>query len=289
VYACSFAGLGEVISLAGSGGFLVARQIPDHDRRDAMGPYPLFSCVRWEELGPDLERLAGTLLSATLVPDPLAAIPGEALERSFDVVRPLGEHFVVDLSRPPEQLVSRHHARAARHAAARLEVVRHHDPRAFLDEWMALYVTLVARHEIRGIRIFSGEAFAAQLGLEGVRLFVARSRGRTVGADWYLLDGDVAYAHLAAFSEEGYAMGASYALQWAALEQLSAEAVWLDLGGAPGGGTADGLAFFKRGFATHVAPAYLCGRILDAKAFRALAPDADLRTTYFPPYRRGDY
>jgi hypothetical protein len=123
-------------------------------------------------------------------------------------------------------------------------------------------------------------------------MFVASHDGETVGADWYLLDGDVCYAHLGACTEAGYGLGAAYALQWHALERLREETLWVDLGGVAGlaDDTRDGLAFFKRGWATHVVPVYLCGRVLDPERYAELTRRRGVSATeYFPAYREGEF
>ena len=164
------------------------------------------------------------------------------------------------------------------------------EPATQRDDWVRLYGTLGRRKGLHGIRAFSSESFREQLSLPGTMLFTATANGKTVGAHWFYLDGEVAYSHLAAFDDVGYRVGASYALQWAAIEHLGGIAAWLDLGGAPGVGdnANDGVARFKRGWATHTTEAHLCGRILDRDAYTALAAGSE-GADYFPAYRQGEF
>lgn len=107
-----------------------------------------------------------------------------------------------------------------------------------------------------------------------------------IGADLYYLDRGVAYAHLSAYAEQGYAQSVSYPMIAAAAEYLAGLAEVIDLGGAPaeGGG---GIADFKRGWTSLTRPSHLCGKVCDAGAYAALpAPSG---TAYFPAYRAGEF
>jgi hypothetical protein len=98
--------------------------------------------------------------------------------------------------------------------------------------------------------------------------------------------GTTAHYHLAAYSDEGYRSGASFALFDVALDVLRADAAVLDLGGAAGLTDAadDGLSRFKRGWSTGVRPAYIGGVILDRIAYRAATARRG-RSDFFPAYR----
>lgn len=294
-YARALGELGEPRPLPRSGGWILERpvgaRVEASGPRDAMGPYPLFDCVDWRELAADVEALEGELVSLTLVPDPLADSGGrEALAEAFpDLVRTFKTHYVRDLARSVEP--SRHHLRNLRRASERVDVERCEDPPRHLDEWARLYEALVRRHEIEGIAAFSRESFARQLRVPGLHAFRARREDRTVGMTlWYTVD-DRAHYHLGAYNDAGYEVGASFALFQAALEHLREGGVRrVDLGGGVGleDDPSDGLARFKRGWATETRQALLCGRILDRDAYARLAPEADIQG-YFPAYRAGEF
>jgi hypothetical protein len=166
------------------------------------------------------------------------------------------------------------------------------EPSQFLDEWLELYGNLIRRHHITGLRAFSRAAFERQLGIPGTVLLRAISGGTTIGADWYFVQGDVAYNHLAACAPAGYELGASYALKWAAIEYLAGRARWLDLGGGAGLATdgTDGLSLFKRGWSTGTRVAYFCGRVLDRERYESIVlARGGPPTTYFPAYRDGEF
>jgi hypothetical protein len=160
-----------------------------------------------------------------------------------------------------------------------------------LDDWCRLYDVLIARHSLRGIKAFSREAFAQQLAVPGLRMFRA-STSRDVAAMqiWYVQN-RIAYNHLTAMSDDGYAVRAGYVLYAEALTRLADEADWADLGGAAGlrARAGDGLADFKRGWADQVRLSHLCGRTCDPDAYRALtARRPGAAEPYFPAYRSGE-
>jgi Acetyltransferase (GNAT) domain len=287
-YARALSDFGNPLYLERARGWLLERPIPGSDARDAMGCYPLFCCSDWSGLAGDLEDLP--LVAVSLVADPFGPYGERELSRIFDLVRPLKEHYLVDLSRPVEAVVSKHHRYSARRALESVSVSMSEEPITHLDEWLRLYAVLGRRKGLHGIRAFSSGSFRHHLCLPGTRFFTATVGGTTVGAHWFFVDGDIAYSHLAACDEAGYRLGASYALQWAAIEQLSGTASWLDLGGAPGvsDDVEAGLAWFKRGWATHTAPAHLCGRILDPARYAAFS-SAGGGSGYFPGYRKGEF
>jgi hypothetical protein len=287
LYASSLSEFGQPLKLPRCGGWLLRRRIPGSDASDATGCYPLFACRDWSRLGEEVDRLED-LVSLVLVTDPFGGFDREELGRHFDDVRFFKSHFVVDLTTPVERIASRHHRYYARRALRALEIERQWRPIDLLDDWTALYGVLVERKGLRGIQAFSRDAFAVQLALPGTVILVAKLGGELVGADWYYVNGQVAYGHLAAFTPEGYRVNSSYALQWRAIELLAELGVrWLDIGGAPGGTEqpGDGLQQFKKGWSTHTLPTYLATRVLDRRPYEELSRGAGAANGYFPAYR----
>jgi hypothetical protein len=259
-----------------------------------MGCYPLFVCGNWAELHLDLEAVAAAdLVSVALVTDPFGDYDEAYLRECFpDLVRPFKDHFVTDLRRPVRQIVSKHHRYYARRALKQVVVTRCPEPMQFLDEWVALYATLIERHQFRGIKAFSRAAFSSQLSLPGLVLFQATFQGSTVGAHLWYVQGEVAYSHLAAFSPLGYELMVSYGLYWSALSYFVDRVRWLQLGAGAGisrRGT-DGLRQFKQGWATGTRIAYLCGRIFDHESYEEIVRARGVGATeYFPAYRKGEF
>lgn len=258
-----------------------------------MGPYPIFSCPRWQGLPEDLAALEDRIVSLALIADPLAAPDRATLSRWFpDLCEPFKEHFVVDLTQPRQQFVHTHHRRNARKALQHCEISVLTDPLAAHAEWVELYDALIRRHGITGIRAFSPESFLWQLQVPGMVVMRASVDGQVAGMVLWVRAGDVAYYHLAAYSEAGYQQRVSFALFWTALEHFSGEVRWLGLGAGAGISTEadDGLTRFKRGWATGTRTAYLCGRIMDPGRYKALAKTTGTsQSRYFPSYRSGEF
>jgi len=145
-YAAAFGEFGRPTSLPGSGGWLLERPVPGTADRDAMGPYPLFACQDWTALGKDLDALRDRLVSVTLVADPFGQYHESLLRETFDRVRPFKNHFVAELARPIDGIVSAHHRYYARRALKRVQVDVSRSPQEFAGEWTRLYSGLIERH-----------------------------------------------------------------------------------------------------------------------------------------------
>lgn len=294
LYAQSLAEFGTPRSLPASGGWILERPIAGFPHRDGMGSYPLFACPDWGRLYDDLEGLED-LVSLSLVTDPFGAYTVGDLQRCFaDVVRPFKEHFVVDLHRPLNDFVSKHHRRYARKALQVVEITECLEPMQLLDEWVELYAALVEKHNIGGIRAFSRSAFATQLRIPGAVAFTAEHGGTVVGMVLWYLQGDVGYYHLGAYSRAAYDLRASFALFWHAIECFAGAGNlrWLNLGAGAGlgGDAADGLSRFKRGWATGTRTAYFCGRVFDGEKYDQIVRARGVSSTgYFPAYRKGEF
>ncbi len=222
-YAASFAEFGIARELPACGGWILERDIHGASHRDAMGLYPLFCCQDWSLLQADLEQLDGQLVSLALVTDPFGSFTEEDLKPHFDVFFRYKEHFVTDLSMPIEKIVSKGHRKNARKALRNVNVEPCLDPLECAEEWTRLYEFLVKRHQIQGMRRFSRAVFEKQLQVPGVVYFRVLHNGEIVGGDIYYLQNDVAYAHLAAFTDEGYALGAPYAVKWVSFQYFRRE------------------------------------------------------------------
>lgn len=290
-YALSLAADADIVPLPQAGGCLIVRAAGP-GLRDLCSAYPMFGCRDWSGLRADIGALAGRFVSATLATDPFAAAGREALEEAFDVVRPLHQHFIVDLDAGASARVSRHHRRKLRAAGAagdyRIAIAP--PDAAFLEHWLRLYQTLIERKHITDMRAFSRSVFARQMAVPGAVIASAWAGDTLLGADWYFRDGDHVYAHLSAYSEAGYARAISYPLMQAAIEHFRPLSARLTLGGVPAGQEHGGLSHFKAGWASCTLPTYICGAVLMADDFRrlngGLAPTAE---GYFPRYRQGEF
>jgi hypothetical protein len=289
-YAQSLAPWGQIWPLPASGGSLLLRPIPGGAERDASGCYPVFSCPRWPGLAGDLRQLPPDLVALSLVTDPFCPLAVAELKAMFGFVRLLGDHYLVDLTAAPPP--SRHHRRKLREAPAGLDIALAGNPSALLDDWVLLYDMLSRKRGIRGLRRFSRQIFAAQLAVPGTVVFVAELAGRLLGLDWYYQDQDRVFAHLSAYSEEGYQHSVSYPLMAAAIAHFRTRASVLDLGGAPAVAVSNsgGIAAFKAGWSTRTLPSYLCGSVLMHDEYLRLSGGRTASAdAFFPHYRRGEF
>jgi len=296
-YSESQSEFGTPMELPRCGGWVLKRRITSSDSHDIMGCYPLFFCKDWAKLSCDLEDIeedtTANLVSLALVTDPFGEYDETCLRRCFrDVVIPFKEHFVVDLHRPPDTMVSAHHRYYSRKALKKLSVEECLEPLQFIDEWIALYGNLINRHNLDGIKAFSRESFARQLAIPGTVMLRVMHQGVTVGAQIWFVQGEVGYSHLTALNETGYALRASYALYWFAIEYFSGKVRWLDLGAGAGAKNdgRDGLSEFKRGWSDETRTVYFCGRILAPKKYAEIVNAKGIAATdYFPAYRKGEF
>ena len=288
LYAASLSEFGRPLFLPRCGGWLLERTIGNSNLVDATSPYPLFCCADWSLIDADLIALGRGLVSVTLVTDPTAEYSKTDLRGVFDVVSVHTNHYLIDTTRDPD--ISKSHLQNARRALRKVDVEVCNTPSDYIDEWVELYGVLSKKHGISGLRAFSIECFESQLSVPGMVMFRAVANGRTVGLDLWYLDGLTAQGHLAAFSSEGYKLGASYATKFSLIEHFKDRVRWINFGGLPNGDAEKtrGLQHFKSGWANDERPAYICGRILDRQTYRRLSnvhPD----TAFFPAYRAGEF
>jgi hypothetical protein len=291
MYAHSFSEFGQVLELPRANACLLKRQIGSTGLYDAASCYPLFCCADWTGLAEDLQELRDQLVSVTVVTDPLGNGTKAAFSAVFDEIRPYKDHFIVETALRPEMFVSRSHKEQARRALRKVQVEVCSEPAEHLDEWVELFGILAQRHSISGMQRFSKRAFEEQLRVPGMVMFRAIAAGKTVGLDLWYVQGDVAQGHLAAFSETGYQLRASYATKWELINYFSDKVAFINLGAGRSADASDGLAQFKRGFSSGTRTSWLCGRVYDADAYQGLAMQiepARRNAAYFPAYRAAD-
>lgn len=287
-YVAALSEFGTPVHLPRSRGYLLERPIEGTGARDLLGAYPLFSCQNWSELDADLVDVRGAV-SVVLVADPLDGVHIDRLGELFsDHVVLFKRHWVRDLTMPSP--LPSHHRRHLRRAARAVDVDISYGALGYLDDWIGLYAGLVARHRLTGIRAFSRESFRQQLTVPGMVAVRAERDGATAAMTLWLVSGENGYYHLGASSKAGREVSASYALFAAAVDHLHDRGVrYVDFGGVAGSApTEGGLSRFKRGWATHELPAYLCGRILDQPAYASLSAAVRHPRGWFPAYREAD-
>ncbi len=291
-YAQALAEFGEPRELAACGAWVLVRLIPGGNARDAMGCYPRMVCQEWNRIHEDLAVLRDELVSMVLVSDPFAEVEHSYLLEHFDVVRPFKHHRIVRLDADWESRVAAHHRYYARRALRKMDVEIVAQPATMIDEWCELYRHLTARHRIRGVQAFSRSCFETMLKLPGVYMAVGRLKKDNAIAGMHLTikQGVYSYAHLAAFSDEGYEISASYGIYWKTIEFLRESGCrFMDFGGAVGNSEngESGLTKFKDGWSQFVRTAYLCGKIFDKEQYNLLCEKRrqGAVSNYFPAYR----
>jgi len=292
-YASALSEFGRPRELKRSGGWYLERSIRGSSLVDGIGTYPYLVCRDWRELAADLDDRPGDLVTFSAVPDPFGDFRIDDLERAFpDRLHHFKDHFVADLSRPLDDIVSSAHRRRAEKALHAVEVSFHERPSDLLDEWMELFGEAIVRFGIRGIPAFSRASFEQQFRVPGVVMSIARDRGVAVAAHVQFRNGDVVYAHVAAGSEEGRRLGADFALYYSEILRYRGEARWLDWGGHAGARSVaeDGLSRFKSGWSSGKRPVYFAGRIVDPRRYEALCETTGTaKGAYFPAYRQGEF
>jgi hypothetical protein len=292
-YAFSLFEFGKPRELPRCGGWILERPIPGTPYRDGMNCYPLFVCRDWFKLHEDLKEIESELVSLVLVSDPFATVHQADLARYFHIAKPFKRHFIADLTRNPEYFVNKHHRYYARKSLREMHVEVCDEPSYYIDEWVKLYSNLVRRHSISGLRAFSRDSFLTQLRTPGFVLVVGKLGGEVVGGHVIATHGEVAYSHLAAFSEAAYKHRSSYGIYWMSLQYLMERGIrYFDLGAAAGVGNdaEDGLANFKIGWSNDSRTVYLCGSVFDyAKYSEIVTANGIPVIDYFPAYRNGEF
>jgi len=292
-YAESLMEFGVPRALPRSGGWILERQVPGESSRDAMGCYPLLSCLDWSQLHIDLDEVGDELVSLSLVTDPFGEYDPDYLRRCFrDVVIPFKEHYIVDLQRPLNEIAGRRHRKNARRALKNIRINVIEEPTKFIEEWLSLYNNLICKHNISGVSAFSRKAFAKQLSLPGTVVLSAKYQDETVAAQIYFVQGDVVHCHLGAASQTGYDQGALHAMDFYSIEYFADKVRWLNLGGAAGitSDSTDGLSLYKSGWSTETRTAYFCGRIFNQEKYEKIVKATGITATdYFPAYRKGEF
>jgi hypothetical protein len=294
LYAKSLSEFGMPVELPGCGGWLLERRIPNSDLLDVMGCYPLFCCADWSRLGSDIEQLKGKYVTVSLAIDPFAPVTSLDLSQYFQIVRQFKNHFIIDISESTDRHIDRHHRYYAKRALKQIQVSLVDDPKTCLDDWLRLYAILIERHRLQGIKAFSKTAFATQFEVPGLAVFRAIRNGRTIGMHLWYLQAGVGYSHLCATDEEGYSLGAAYALYWSAITEFkqhhAKEIRWIDLGAGAGmkETARDGLSRFKRGWGTTERMKYFCGSVFDRESYKSLTANNRIDSSYFPLYRAGE-
>jgi hypothetical protein len=291
-YSESLLNIGQPIYLPRSKGWLIKRSIPGTDYFDAMGPYPLFFCENYQNICDDLDELREELVSVSFVIDPVTYPLFKYSTNCLDVFTAYRNHYLLDLTLPFSETISKNKRRNARRALRILEVDIDQSPFVDVTEWVDLYDCLIKKHQISDLRRFSYETFQKQLSIPGTLFFKAVYQDQIVGGNIFFIQGDVAYSHLSAFTDKGYELGASYAIKWKAIEHLRKFVKIINFGGGVKRekSMTSGLELFKKGWSNRIEAAYLCGKILNPNLYSSIT-ELKYKTgsQWFPAYREGEF
>ena len=279
-YAKSLAHWGEALHVPEWECSVIVRDVAQGGQ-DACGTYPLAVLPEHADLSGGLARLrAHGLISVTLVLDDFHRPSLQALQRHFSVIKKFKTHYIRQIAEP--FAYAKHHRYRIGRAYRRVQAGPV-DLAANAAEWRALYATLAGKHQLTGVHDFPKSYFDVLETLPGVTAFGAWLDGRLVSVQSWVDDGVHVHGHLAASSPAGYQEGAAYAAYDASMAYFR-DAALINLGGGAGvdDDPADGLAVFKRGFANDVAPAFICGAVLDETRYQSLSSGP---TDFFPNYR----
>jgi hypothetical protein len=284
-YAEALSGLGRPFDVPEWQSFVIARPVGGAAAEDAMGAYPRAPLPEdADHLAAGLDRLAqGGLVSVALVPDPLASPGPAALARAFEVCRPFKTHVLVD-RRAAGYEPSKHHRERIRRGRRRCRIERLSLADRLAD-WRELYAQLVERHAVTGAARFPDPYFPRLAAMGGLVCLGALVGDELAAMTVWFEHAGVAVSHLTASNALGYANGANFALNDAAIEHF-ADAGVIDLGGGAGlvDDPCDGLFQFKSGFGNARTTAYLCGAVLDRPRYDALV-EGRTDGGFFPAYR----
>lgn len=236
--------------------------------RVASGVYPFASLDPDCDLEGGLEFLKEKRIgTVNLLTDALWSPPHERLKEAFGLCRQLKHTFLLD--REGENVSFRKRHRNRMNNALRMCEVTQVGLVEHIDEWWEIYDGLAERKRVGEDSRLTREYFAHNIGLPGSVTFAARAEGELVALSIWLRFKDIVYNHFTASTEKGYEVFANYACYARAFEYFH-DCRQLCFG--PNVGVADsrddGLAEFKRGFANHTWPNYLCS----ASLFRPEAP-----------------
>lgn len=276
-YAEACVAVGEVRHLRRSGSWMLTRDIPGSERRDAIVGFPRLICRSWPGLVEDLTETAALadLVTVSAVTDALAAVDEEVLRPAFgDLIRVEARHHVIELA---TYWPSRDHRRAVREAMRRLDVDVVDAPGDLPAAWDLLDGPALPGAELG----LPAAALERQSALPGCVAISALGPDGPVAMAVVYVSGDHAYLHALAVSAEGERLGARYALVQAMVEDMAGRGLRaLDLGAAWEAPT------FLAGWTELTRPSYRCGRIVDRVAYDALAAAAGTTGSgTFPAYR----
>ncbi|MCS6893084.1 MAG: GNAT family N-acetyltransferase [Deltaproteobacteria bacterium] len=290
-YAKCFDQLGEVVSLENSGVHCLKLSNHYTPHLDLSYCYPFIYIFNLSGLIEDLKKQINYQCFYGVL-NPWITVIEEHEIQFFDVFIEYKDHYYCDLGQPDIwSRISVSHRRLIKKALKKIDV-KISDPESVRDAWPDLYNNLIRRKNISGFTCFSKNILQKFLYVPGAKIFSAYRDQNLIGLVIFYISDPYVFYHLAAYSDEGYELSASYGIFWEAIQYFRLHGLRLfHLGGAPDGGVGLGLLQFKKGFASGVRKAYFVGKVLDQDQFRQtlIASESFGVRDFFPPYRKSAF
>jgi hypothetical protein len=295
-YADCFLDLGESYRLANTDSYLIKKPFKD-GYYDLYSPYPILDFHKKQafshiDLISDISSISdGNILAATIITNPLLKweeIPVGDDPWCWSYCKKYKTHYYIDFKNDLD--LPTNHKRNIKKALNKLEIrinlTKTPDQKA--ESFTSMYKNLVEKHSISGFADFSDDYFRQLFKVPGILLAEAFCKGsdEPCGQITYLLDGDYAYYHLAAYNSQGYANNASFGIMYSMINYFKELGISkLLLGSYPGNiETEDnGLLRFKRGFSNSSRQNFILGKILNKSKYNEFSQGKS--GEFFPLYR----
>lgn len=295
-YANCFKESGDVYRLPQTDSYLIQKPYKD-GFSDLCSVYPFYDPPKKHQfyhidLIADINSITDpNILSVTIVTNPLmkwAEMPVGKDNWCWSYCKEFKTHYYIDY-REKLDLPSNHKRNIKKSLNSldiKIDMISSNEKKA--QSFIGFYKNLVKRHDIVGFADFPDSYFLSLFNVPGIMLLEAYPKGsrEPCGQITYLLDGEYAYYHLAAYNEEGYANNASFGMMHSAIEYFRSLGVnKLLLGGSAGmiEDENDGLARFKKGFSNKSIKNHILGKVLNESKYNEFSKG--INKEYFPLYR----
>lgn len=284
--------VGQPLFLPRSQAWGLVRNIPNTSYRDLSASFPFLRAISPNRITEDFADLPDDVVTAVVVTDPFSEADPNMLNHSFNAgLTFFKKHYVVNVQSYATD-VHHEHLNKVRTAFGRGVTVHECYRTDYYEEiWGMLWDLLVSRHGLADAPGPSRSGVIRQLRVPGTMCVRAQLGSNVIGMVIFYIEGSNAYYHLGAYSEMGYDVHVSYAIFWNAFSYLRDRGVkQVSLGGNAGmkNDDEDGLAYFKRGWASHTVPVYIGKSVLKPDLYDALCEKKGVSssTSFFPAYRQ---
>lgn len=289
-----FSHMGEPFYIEPLSTWSIIRNTPVKGVCDIMANYPVLPIYNdIASLRDGIEYIKKEIphaASFTFVSDPFYGISSKQLSFYLDYYSPFKTHYFYD-NRLSNKQFTKHHRYEVRRSLDKVNVkidgITNRE-RDLFD----IYKFLVSKHKITGILNYDISSFKYMAQVNGFVLFNAYDYNNKIESFHIWAEtNDYAYSFLAASTDIGYKLMASYAIYDTAVKHFDNKKV-ISFGG--GAGLREqvncGLSRFKEGFSNSYGKSYVCGKILSSELYYELCKSVPTKrggSSYFPLYRGG--